>query len=281
MLLYDAYLQMVEQIREVLPLPRVNRLYLPNPQHNGVADAFGFVFLETDDIGAFYISLGESLDHLWQQFPQPEQVDLPLDDLLNKLTADDLGERAIGLGAFNALSQYVMRLADYHPPQQPPHAADQRLHVLQRAVGKVDCFRPVVDRLVAEGCQALVLEHIPERITPHALVTATTNPDDLSVCIEVLCTTLINDTLDNVLAACGHVSHFSLIGPSAGGLPDVVFSRGVQEIGATYYPDRTHLVDLLSQHAALSAAGRKYRIKDADYPGLTELLRRAVATSQT
>lgn len=280
MLLSDAYLQIVARIREVLPLPAVNGLYLPPLQQQGFRDEFGFVFLDSDDIGAFYVSLEDSLPELWRQFPRPEEVRLPLEVLLAKLAADGLGSRALGFGAFNALSQYVMRLAGYTPEHHRNH--DKRIkpsHPIGR-VGMVGYFCPIVERLTELGAEVLVLEQSPERVTFHPLVQVTTNPEDLADCDEILCTasTLINGTLDSILAACGSVPDFSLIGPSAGGLPDVVFSRGVQEVGATAYLDRETLEYLLAHQDSWGKAGRKYRIRQEEYLGLSELLRRAAAT---
>ncbi|WP_154724402.1 hypothetical protein [Thiothrix nivea] len=49
-------LKQVERIRQVLPLPAVDRLYFPALQTDGeYRDEFGFVFLETGDIGTFYV----------------------------------------------------------------------------------------------------------------------------------------------------------------------------------------------------------------------------------
>ncbi len=269
----------VERIRAVLPFPAVDQLYFPALQTDGeYRDEFGFVFLQSGDIGAFYVSLEETLPQLWQRFPTPAQTAMPLDELLALLDNEDIALRAIGLGAFNALSQYVMRLAGL---ELQPHRNHDRNN-LPKPVGKVGMvgyFCPVIDRLTDAGIAVTVLEKVPERIPDRPLVTATTNPQDLASCDEVMCTasTLINDSLDDLLAACGQVADFSLIGPSAGGLPDLVFSKGVQEVGATVYPDQEKLHYLLANQDSWGKAGKKYRIRREDYPGLDVLLERAVA----
>lgn len=279
MTLTTDLLAQVERIRQVLPLPAVNRLYFPALHTDGTyRDEFGFVFLETGDIGAFYVSLGDTLPELWRQFPQPEQVNLPLEVLLAKLQADDLASRALGLGAFNALSQQVLRLAAF--PLTPHRNHDcNNLPIPVGKVGMVGYFCPVIDRLTAQGIAVTVLEQVPERVPERPLVSVTTHPQDLATCDEVLCTasTLINDTLDEILAACGQVADFSLIGPSAGGLPDVVFARGVEEVGATVYPDREQLLHLLANQDSWGKAGQKYRIRREEYPGLEALLQQIVA----
>ncbi|MEZ5453735.1 MAG: DUF364 domain-containing protein [Thiothrix sp.] len=277
MTLATDLLAQVDHIRQVLPLPAIARLYFPTLQTDGeYRDEFGFVFLESGDIGAFYVSLEDTLPELWRQFPNPEQASLPLDVLLGKLQAPDLASRALGLGAFNALSQHVLRLGGCKLSQHRNHDRDN-LPVPVGKVGMVGYFCPVIDRLTEQGIAVLVLEKVPQRVPTRPLVSVTTNPLDLASCDEVMCTasTLINDTLDGILEACGHVPDFSLIGPSAGGLPDVVFARGVEEVGATVYPDREKLLYLLANQDSWGKAGQKYRIRRADYPGLETLLQRA------
>lgn len=280
MILSDAYLQLVSRIQEALPLPAVRSLYLPSPQQDEFRDEFGFVFLETGDVGAFYVSLEDSLPALRQEFPAPQQAKLPLKVLLDRLGENDPASRALGLGAFNALSQYVMRIAGYEPENHRNHDKRIKPPPPVDTVGMVGYFCPIVERLTSQGVGAMVLEMLPERVTPHPLVQVTTDPEDLAMCDQVLCTasTLINGTLDDILAACGNVPDFSLIGPSAGGLPDVVFSRGVQEVGATAFPDSEMLQDLLARGESWGKAGRKYRIRQEEYPGVEALLERAAAT---
>ena len=42
-------------------------------------------------------------------------MNIPLVELLDYLTADTLAERALAIGAYNALSQHVMNKAGYQP----------------------------------------------------------------------------------------------------------------------------------------------------------------------
>ncbi|SKA94956.1 Uncharacterized conserved protein, contains DUF4213 and DUF364 domains [Thiothrix eikelboomii] len=267
------YLALVEQIRAGLSLPAVQRLYFPCLTTEGFRDEFGFVLLTTGDVGAFYVSLEDSLAELWQAYPQPEQVQVPLDTLLAKLASSQLAERALGLGAFNALSQYVFRLAHYQAPSRQRAANTSTEHI---KLGMVGYFCPLVERLTAQQQTVVVLEQQPERVLPHPLVQLATNPADLAECSEILCTasTLINQSLDSILAACEPATRFSLIGPSAGGLPDVVFARGVDSVGAIHFPNPAALLEVLAGQASWGHVGKKYEINRADYPGLAALLAR-------
>ena len=267
------YLALVEQIRADLSLPAVQRLYFPRLTADGFRDEFGFVLLTSGDVGAFYVSLEDSLAELWRTYPQPEQVQVPLDTLLAKLAAPKLAERALGLGAFNALSQYVFRLAHYQAPTRQRAANTRTEHT---KLGMVGYFCPLVERLTAQQQSVVVLEQQPERVLPHPLVQVATTPAELADCGEILCTasTLINDSLETILAACEQATSFSLIGPSAGGLPDVVFARGVDSVGAIHFPKPEALLAVLADQASWGSVGAKYEINRADYPGLAALLAR-------
>jgi uncharacterized protein (DUF4213/DUF364 family) len=144
----------------------------------------------------------------------------------------------------------------------------------------VGYFGPLVERLVEQGQRVLVLEKRLERIEPNPLVRGTGNPADLAACSEVLCTasTLLNDSLDEILAVCRDVPSFSLIGPSASGLPDALFARGVDSVGATLFPDQQRLLDTLAAGDGWGKAGDKYEISCVEYPGLEALLAGAQAS---
>ncbi|MEZ5448941.1 MAG: DUF364 domain-containing protein [Thiolinea sp.] len=203
--------------------------------------------------------------------PQPANDPPPLTALLDKLTANSLAERALGIGAFNALSQYVMRLSGFRPEQR---RRKTDVHTQARALGMVGYFCPLVERITAEGRSVIVLEKQPERVNPHPQVRVVTSPAELAECSEVLCTasTLINDTLDSILQACPHVESFSLIGPTAGGLPDILFARGVDSVGAIRFQDQPLLLDTLAHEESWGKAGEKYEISRAGYPGVEQLL---------
>jgi uncharacterized protein (DUF4213/DUF364 family) len=141
-------------------------------------------------------------------------------------------------------------------------------------MGMVGYFCPVIDRLVAAGREVLVLEQQPERVPVRTNVRLTTRAQDLAQCSQVLCTAsvLINDSLDELLEACSAVSSFQLIGPSGSGLPDALLARGVDGVGGVVFEEPARLRAALQRRDSWGAAGRKYQIRAADYPGIDALL---------
>jgi uncharacterized protein (DUF4213/DUF364 family) len=134
----------------------------------------------------------------------------------------------------------------------------------------VGYFCPLVDKRPEQGCEVLILEQSPERIAERSDVSVTCEPNDLRNCKLVLCTasTLINDTLEELLEVVSEVAKFELIGPSGSGLPDPLFARGVASVGGISFADKRRLLELLGRGESWGTAGRKYQLSASNYPGL-------------
>ena len=269
------YLRLIDRLAAALPAAQITGLHLPALVEDGVyRDEFGFVFLEDGSVGPFYVSLDPVLRTLWTRYPRPDLARLDPLATARRLGVGDLAERALALGAFNALSQRLMRSAGYGPPDRR-ESKEVPAGRSQGPVGMVGYFSPVVDRLVDSGNEVLVLELQPQRVPERPQVRVTTRPDDLSRCQQVLCTAsvLINDTLDDLLVACrGTV--FELIGPTGSGLPDALFDRGIGNVGGIVFDDPEELRKVLARGDPWGSAGRKYQIQPEDYPGVEVLIAR-------
>jgi hypothetical protein len=218
------YLRLGDVLAASLAPVEVTGLHLPALVEDGAyRDEFGFVLLADGTVGPFYVSLDPVLRTLWTRYPRPERVRLDPVALVRSLGGGDLAERALALGAFNALSQRLMRCAGYEPPERS-ESKEVTAGGSRGPVGMIGYFCPVVDRLVDSGSEVLVLELRPQRVPERPHVQVTTLAGDLAGCERVLCTAsvLINDTLDDLLAACRGADVFELIGPSGSGIPDAL-----------------------------------------------------------
>ena len=142
----------------------------------------------------------------------------------------------------------------------------------------VGYFCPVIDRLVEQGEEVLLLEQVPERVPIRDHVAVTGDPADLAGCSRILCTAsvLINDSLDQLLAASAGVQGFEIIGPSGSGLPDALFKRGITGVGGIVFDDAKRLFDALDRRENWGSAGRKYQLGPGDYPGIEVLIAQSV-----
>ena len=104
----------------------------------------------------------------------------------------------------------------------------------------------------------------------------TLDPSALASCEKVVstCTVMLNDTLDGVLTACRNARHFAIIGPTAGCVPDPLFSRGVDTLGGRRVVDAEGFRDAFCRGKKWGAFAIKYVIARQDYPGIELLLDR-------
>ena len=270
------YLRNGELIAEALGRPATVGLYLPAPVPDETyRDEFGFVFLPDGSVGPFYVSMGNILQTLWRRHPDPANCHLDTMTVLQEFAGSDLAGRALAVGTYNALSASLYRSSGFEPPDRKPNSGLSE--TAQRSlVGMVGYFCPLVDRLTAGGHKVLVLERSPERIPERDAVSVTTEPGDLRHCSMVVCTasTLINDSLEEILEATDGKSDLELIGPSGSGAPDPLLTRGVAGVGGILFADHSQLTRQLDLGESWGSAGRKYQLDRASYPGLRQLLRR-------
>lgn len=278
--LSEDYRRIGQQIAVRLGRPAVRGLYLPRPVADETfRDEFGFVLLADGSVGPFYVSMDDLLQRLWRRYPTPEQLRADPHALLQGFAGDDLASRALALGTYNALSAALFRAAGFEPPERPASAGLAGVPA-GSPVGMVGYFCPLVERLTAQGCQVLILERSPQRVVQAEGVSICRDARELRRCGLVLCTasTLVNDSLEDLLAAVGRQPRFELIGPSGSGLPDPLFARGVSAVGGSLFGDQAHLLAQLRRGEPWGTAARKYRLAAVDYPGLAGLLERLAGT---
>lgn len=273
--LNDAFVQLGTALADGLHGVTARGLYLPQPVSDETfRDEFGFAFLDDGSVGPFYVSMGGILENLWHRYPDPGACRADVRELLQGFESNDLASRALALGAYNALSASLFRRAGFEPPDRAPVSGLDGL-APGSTVGMVGYFCPLVDRLLERGCRVLVLELAPERLSERPGLLSTEDPVDLRDCAHVLCTasTLVNDTLDGLLAILsGHVA-VELVGPSGSGLPDPLFERGVVSVGGIGFADTAALLGSLERGEPWGTTGRKYQLSPGGYPGMAALFR--------
>jgi uncharacterized protein (DUF4213/DUF364 family) len=265
-------LNLARRLCAELAPPDICALHLPElPADDAYRDEFGFVFLSDGTAAPFYVSLPGTLEPLRRRFPHPGETGLSLEDCLEGLAATTLPERALAIGAWNALGQHLMRRAGYRFP--PRGSGDNEPEPGER-VGMVGYFCPIIDRLVERGVDVLVVEQQPDRVPRRERVELSQDLAALSDCRLVYCTasTLINDSLQQVLDNCGSAEAVDLIGPSGSGLPDILFEHGIRAVGGVCFEDAAALREALARRESWGKAGSKYELTVHNYPGYQALL---------
>ena len=95
----------------------------------------------------------------------------------------------------------------------------------------------------------------------------------------MICTaaTLINDTIDDMLAYCAGVEVIAVLGPSASFPPEPLFERGVSIVGGSRIDDAGAAIAMQQSGSGLRACSRRYVIERSSWPGTAALLARAAA----
>ncbi|MDH3762561.1 MAG: DUF364 domain-containing protein [Gammaproteobacteria bacterium] len=260
-----------------LEAPDIVGLHLPElSADDEFRDEFGFVFLPDGSAAPFYVSLPGTLQQLHRRFPEPAEARLSLRQCLQGLDGSSLPERALALGAWNALSQHLIRRAGFVcPPRGSARGFEPRAG---ERIGMVGYFCPVIDRLVERGVEVLVIEQQPERVPRRAQVELSQELEALAECRLIYCTasTLINDSLQQVLDSCVNAEAVDLIGPTGSGLPDVLFEHGVHAVGGVSFDDANGLREVLARRESWGTVGKKYELTADNYPGVEALLAAAL-----
>lgn len=181
-------------------------------------------------------------------------------------------QNMLGLACINAICQHVMRVSDC-----VPDAAIDSLGLMNvedgDRVGMVGFFPPLLKYMQNCNAELIIVEKNQELVERYPKLHVTLDTSELNRCNKVLCTstTLLNDTLDEVLQQCSNAQHISVLGPTAGYFPDPLFARGVDVLGGRFVNDGMLLLQLVAERKRWGAATQKLCFKSDDYMGLSDL----------
>ena len=171
---------------------------------------------------------------------------------------DDPIANMLGLAAINAICQQVMRITDC-----VPDVAEDSIGLMQIAdgdrIGMVGFFPPLLKYLRDTNAELIIIEKNMQLIDRYPDFHVTLDITELNRCNKVLCTstTLLNDTLDEVLSECTAAEHISVLGPTAGFFPDPLFARGVHVLGGRMVNDAMLLLQLIGERKRWGVATQK------------------------
>jgi hypothetical protein len=268
----------LERAAAHVAFPRILALHLPQAASFGTKDGeFCAVELDGGAMGLSYVLLDDTLATLLG--PGAGHDALPGRDALDtaRWYASEAGTRkTIGFAVVNAMTRHLFDRCGWRAGD----AADSIGGLDPRRgerVGMVGYFPPLVKQVTAQGASLTVLELREDLAGTKEGFTISTDPAALRGCTKLLSTStvLLNDTLDDVLAAAADARAFVMIGPGAGCLPDALFARGVTAIGGTWIEDGAGFRAALASGEPWGRFARKTLVTRGDYPGLDALLERA------
>jgi len=270
----ELYLELAGRIAARFGAPRVRALHLPPATGTKEAE-FCALELEDGSIGFTYIQLEGTEAPLRERHAQRGFAGVDALALARGFAGHDPVERALGFAAINALSQSLFTRAGWEPSAtgDPLGAIDPQPG---EHIGMIGLFTPLVASIRQAGARLTVLELKPGLVREEPGFHVTLDAGQLAGCEKVVstCTVMLNDTLDDVLAACRNARHFAIVGPTAGCVPDPLFGRGVETLGGRRVTDREGFLQAFRTGAKWGAYASKYVLARQDYPGTDALLAR-------
>lgn len=268
-------LNMIEKLDIELALPPIQRLFIP-PMTDSQSSVekfakFGILILEDGSCGFFYTLLGNTLGELAALIEIEKLPGTPVKSVAGWYNDKSPTRRSVGMAAINAISDHVFKQSQI---DIRVNQAKQPKRTKPKHMGMVGFFPPLVAKFRESGQKLTIIEQNPDFVEKSGQLEVTLDPHKLKECDQVLCTasTLLNDSLEDILDCCNKNSDVSLIGPTAGCLPDALFTRRISSVGASRVVDLDLLLKRMQNAESWGDSVEKYTINRQNYSGYKALL---------
>ncbi|ORJ53216.1 Rossmann-like domain-containing protein [Geothermobacter hydrogeniphilus] len=243
------------------PIPKIAGIVLPpfQPGEQECEDCrFMAMALEGGAAGLSYLLLPDDSADDYRRLSPQAFVGARPERYAEDFGGSDPVRNMLGLAAINAICQQVMRLTDGVPETAADSIGLMEIRDHDR-VGMVGFFPPLFKYLHGSGAELVIVEKNPQLVDRYPNLPVTLDITQLKSCTKILCTstTVLNGTLDEVLAQCRSAEHISVLGPTAGYFPDPLFARGVDVLGGRYVDDGFLLLKLIAEGKRWGGATRK------------------------
>jgi uncharacterized protein (DUF4213/DUF364 family) len=271
MSLKDDFRKMIEGFTVRFSIPKISKIFFPPFYQGGQPkDAeFMAVRLEDGSAGISYVLLPDAKGEEYSALSPQEFTGKDPADFARAFGNEEPISNMISLAALNAMCQTVMKQADF-----PVDAATDSLGLLNVSpgdkVGMVGFFFPLIKKIKNVGAELVIIEKNENVIKKYPQLNVTLDPSALKPCNKVLCTstTVLNDTLDEILSFCSTDTLVSIIGPTAGYFPDPLFARGVDIVGGRVVKDGAVFMQMLEERQRWGEATQKICFQKSTYPGI-------------
>ncbi len=270
----DELLSLVETVAESTELPLIDWVFIPEPNPGpGRNTEFGIVTLQDGSAGLYYAWLGDSQKGMGSRYEPDEFIGRHPVELVRYCAGDDEADCSLGLAAINAITRYIYRKADFSPQDAPDSMGILDISAADH-VGMVGYFPSLVRRLKNQGIKLTVIEKKQQFHKQQESFTVTADAAMLGDCNKVIITasTLLNNSIDEVLAYSGRAQRRVIIGPTAGFFPDPLFAQGISALGGSEIRAAEQARQRLSTNQGLGESARKFLIAEPEYPGLEQIM---------
>jgi uncharacterized protein len=164
----------------------------------------------------------------------------------------------ISMASINAICQQAMKEADFQCDYVTDPMGLLAIGGGDR-VGMVGLFSGLVDTIKKAGAELVIIEKNEHLAQRYRDLPITLDVAKLAGCNKILCTgtTLLNNSLDNVLSHWSPDAFISVVGPTAGYFPDPLFACGVDVVGGRVVVDNEEFLRRLAHRKRWTDTTRK------------------------
>ena len=248
--LKDEFRKMVTELSTKFTFSPISNIFFPSFYKGGQPKDAQFMAISLES-GAAGISFLLLPDEKMEQYNTLKPLDFigkgPRGFALEFGNKDPIKEM-ISLAAINAICQHVMRESNFVVESAVDSLGLLSISAGDR-IGMVGLFFGLVNKIKNAGAELVVIEKQEQLIDKFPDLPITLDATKLRTCNKILCTstTILNNSLDEILTHCSPDAFISIIGPTAGYFPDPLFARGVDVVGGRVVKNGTQFLQLLSE----------------------------------
>ncbi|UCD80758.1 MAG: hypothetical protein JSW26_04820 [Desulfobacterales bacterium] len=271
MLLKDEFRMMITKLTAKYSIPPIANIFFPPFYQGGQPPEAEFMALSLAGgaTGISYVLLPDEKEEDYTALQPPDFIGEDPRRFALEFGSDDPVKEMISLAAINAICQHVMRVADF-----PVDSATDSLGLLslraEDRLGMVGLFFPLIKHIKKAGAELVVVEKKEQLIKKYPELPVTLDATKLKRCNKILCTstTILNNSLEEILGHCAPDALVSIIGPTAGYFPDPLFNRGVDVVGGRVVKDGELFLQLIAGQKRWGDATQKTCFQKKTYSGI-------------
>jgi uncharacterized protein (DUF4213/DUF364 family) len=269
--LKNEFKKMVAELAAKSAFPPIVNIYLP-PFYKGgqPKDAqFMAIILEGGAAGVSFVLLPEEKMGAYNALQASDFINKNPRGFALQFGDDDPLKEMVSLAAINAICQHVMRETLFALDYTTDSLGLLSVSAGDR-VGMVGLFSGLIKTIKKANAKLVVIEKNEQLIQKYPNLPITLDATQLRTCNKILCTstTVMNNSLDEILSHCSPEAFVSIIGPTAGYFPDPLFARGVDVVGGRVIQDGEMFLQLLVEKKRWGAATRRTCFQRQTYSGI-------------
>ena len=276
--IFEEFVDVITKICEIITIPYIKKIFIPKNRNfinKNTKNKFGVVILEDLSIGIIYLNLLEvitknKINLIYNKYLKRDPC-----VVLKEIDSKDNFTKTIGFGIINAISQFVFKKSNYQFNFTNDVFGLINLKSKDH-IGMVGFFPPLVKKIDEMGFNLTIIEKKKELVKKTDKWEVSLNPAKLEICNKILCTstTVLNDSIDDILKYSSNAKKIAIIGPTAGFVPDPLFKRKIDIVGGTYISNPSLFLKLITQNKKWSPATKKYCIIKDSYIGIDGILKK-------